>query len=160
MMKAHGTLAAQRLNVASFDVRECCVNPAVFDVWTYFDQLVVTVDISDDHCVLQMLRVDFCEFGLMAGNDPTFQVTDRTLDPEDPDLVRFGPADSEELAHKAYAWFRQEACRPIDRHEWDGPDHTWRKWTLADVDRPIVFQYSGRPDRPPDRVIRVDPPLV
>ena len=92
----------------------------------------------------------------MAGNDPTFQITDRTLDPEDPDLVRSAQRTPEALADTAFEWFRRETRRPIALHEWDGPDHTWRVWMLSDADLPIVFQYSGCPDRPADRIIRVD----
>lgn len=141
-------------------LRDLSNGRSLFDVWTFFDRLVVTVCVIDTG-VLRTLRVDFDGTSLTAGNDPGHQITEADLDPEDPDYLRVqGPLGPRELADRAYDWFRREASRPIDRQEWDGDDHGWRLWVLADVNRLLSAQYTGCPDRPPDRVIRLDPPVL
>jgi len=101
--------------------------------------------------------VDFDGTGLTAGNDPSHQITEAHLDPDDPDYFRvFGPLPPDVLADHAYEWFQRGASRPIERREWDGTEHVWLEWVLADVDRLLSAKYQGRPDRPPDRVVRLD----
>ncbi len=132
--------------------------PALLDAWTHFTQLVVTLDVSDpdEHAILRTLRVDFDGQHLVGGNDPTHQMTEVALNHDDPDFFRLdGPLTAEEFADHAYDWFRQQGQRPIDRHEWDGPEHGWVEWVLTDVGRAFSGRYLGRPDRAPDRVIRV-----
>lgn len=133
----------------------------LFDAWTFYDQLVVTLTVRDDTGVLRTLRVDFDGEHLVGGNDPSHQITESQLDKNDPDHFEVDGAGSpQELADRAYEWFRREAARPIDRHEWDGEEHGWFLWVLADAARPLSARYLNRPDRPPDRVIRLESPRL
>ena len=67
----------------------------IFDVWLFYPQLVVTLCVCDpdDQVVLRTLRVDFDGLRIVAGNDPSHQITEERLDPEDPDLFQL-PAGS------------------------------------------------------------------
>ena len=133
-----------------------------FDAWTFYPQLVITLSIVDvvRKGVLRTLRVDYDGKSLTAGNDRSHQI-DPDLDEMDPDYTELGKhGHPEVLARIAFDWFRDQARRPIDRQEWDGPSQMWLLWVLADDDRPLVAQYLGRPNRPADRVIRLDPTVL
>jgi hypothetical protein len=135
---------------------------ALFDAWFYYPQLVMTLCICDpgDPCVLRTLRVDYDGCRIVAGNDPSHQITEEHMDSEDPDAFETDDGNSpEEFAELAFDWFCDQANRPIERHEWTGTDHGWYLWILADAERGLVARYSGRPDRPPDRIVRIRPPV-
>jgi hypothetical protein len=133
----------------------------LFDAWTFFPHLVVTLSIDDSlkRLVVRTLRVDYHEDYLAGGNDLTHQISESDLDREDPDFFEVvGPQSPEEAADLAYRWFRQEARRPIDRHESHRRGRGGIRWVLADVDRDLVGKYPDRLSKPPDRVTRLEPP--
>jgi hypothetical protein len=66
----------------------------------------------------------------------------------------------EAFADRAYQWFRKQGSRPIDRQEWDGSDRGWVLWVLADDGTALVSGSPNRPDRPPDRVTRLEAPSL
>jgi len=140
----------------------------LFDAWTLHPQLLVTLDIvdPDQRGVLRTLRVDFDGHSLVGGNDPSHQMTESELNPGDPyseDLDYFelrGDFTPTELAEHAFDWFKRQASRPIDRLEWDGPEHVWTLWSLADSGEALSARYTNRPDRPPDRAIRLKSPVI
>ena len=144
-------------------IEHLCTDKSPFDAWINYWQLVVILSISDPehNVILRTVRVDFDGQSLAGGNDPTHQIAPN-LDPEDPDYFelrdQLTPA---QFAERAFDWFHHEAIRPIDRQEWDGADHGWLLWVLADGEgRPLVAQYFDQPDRPPDRVVRLRPPDI
>jgi hypothetical protein len=135
----------------------------IFNPWLSFPQLVVTVDVDDpdERSVLRTLRADFDGSRLVAASDQGHQVTAMHLDPTDPDLFELPSGSSPELgAEAAAAWFREQAARLIERHEWDGPTHVWTRWILKDTGRALAARYPSAPIRPPDRIIRLVPPVM
>lgn len=140
-------------------LRQLSSDRAHFDVWTFYPQLVVTLTIADrDHnVILRTLRVDFDE-GLRGGNDPSHQI-DPDLDPADPDYFeRSHLGSAAASAEYAFEWFRQQAQRPIDRSEWSDPGRVWLRWAIAeDPEKSLVAQGFNLPERPADRIVRLDP---
>ena len=129
------------------------------DTWTFYPQLVVTVSIGEDRELVRTLRVDFAGDSLKGGEDPSGQI-DPELDSEAPDYFEVTePLTPSGFAERAFDWFLRQAIRPIDRLEWTGVDHTWVRWKLADEGRTLVGRYRDLPDRPPDRVVRLKPPV-
>ncbi len=160
----HGRTDAER----RFLARLAQLQPPYYDVWNDRAELVVAVSImdTDKNTVIRTLRVDFDGAAIVAGNDPTHQLSD-DLDPDDPDRFVSGlDASPDDLADKAMAWFRKQAERPIERREWEQDDRHWVCWVLADVDRRLVCSSTGGPayvaglpwafdppHRPPDRIV-------
>lgn len=151
------------------ELRRLANDTALFDAWTLHPQLVVTLSIGDpvEKAILRTLRVDFDGRSLVGGNDRSHQITESELNPGPPypeDLDYFelpGEFTPPELAQRAFDWFQRQASRPIDRLEWDGPEHGWTVWSLADPGgEELVARYTNRPGRPPDRVIRLKSPII
>ena len=144
-------------------LEQLCIDNWPFDAWTHYPQLVVTLAVTDPehNAILRTLRIDFDGQSLAGGNDPSGQI-DPKLNPEDPDYFELDDRlTPPQFAERALDWFHHEASRPIDRQEWDGTDDGWLLWVLADEEeRPLVAQYHNRPDRPPDRVVRLSPPNI
>ncbi len=140
-------------------LRELSNRRALFDAWTFYPQLVVTLTISDpEHkAVLRTLRVDFDGVVLRGGNDPSHQI-DPSMDRADPDYFE-RPVESSDAQSAKYAfdWFRQQSSRPIDRLEWADEESTWLRWNIAEVsETPLVASGLKPPNRAPDRVVRLD----
>lgn len=146
------------------------LQPPEFDVWTDWPQLVVTVDVVDgeENLVLRTLRVDFDGTRIVAGNDPTHQVTD-DLDPGDPDRLE-SPAglSPEALAQTVAAWLRAQVARPVERQEWIHGDACLQRWVLVDTGNVLTLRKRDgvawaaggawgdpTPPRPPDRAVRL-----
>ncbi len=144
-------------------LRELANGRALFDAWDLYPQLVVTLTVDDpeENVIVRTLRVDYDGSSLRGGEDPSSQI-DPELDSSDPDYFELtGYASPEALASQAFDWFSRQGRRPIDRREWFGPDHTWLEWVMLEpVEKPLVARYFGRPDRPPDHVVRLDTPQV
>lgn len=145
------------------------LQPPYCDVWLFSPELIVTVSIFEKESpVLRTLRVDFDGGSFVAGNDPSHQISG-DLDPDDPDRIEslkgLGP---EELAEAAMAWFRAQAARPIERHEWGPERGCWQRWVLVDTGQALTVRREGGiawtaggawgdsiPSTPPDRVVRL-----
>lgn len=136
---------------------------AHFDAWAFHPQLVVTLTIGDmeHNVVIRTLRVDFDGSSVRGGEDPSGQIDSDLIDGAPDYFALSGQRSISDLARQAFDWFALQGRRPIDRQEWIGPDHTWLRWVLVEpVERPLVAQYPNRPERPPDRVVRLSPRLI
>jgi hypothetical protein len=87
-----------------------------------------------------------------VGEDATGQFTNAP-DPRRSTTLR--GEDPEALAAFACDWLEGELKRPIERHEWEGPDFRHLRWVMADTGDELVWSDSANDPRPelaePDR---------